>query len=108
MLEAAVTRLSASHSESRGPLERPRRPAWFRPLYPAHRIDWNLACAIAAAGSLGRRAGNPRAEIEKLWGNGVIPFLSVRSALVALMESVNWPPGSEIIVTGVNIGDVPK
>ena len=86
------------------------RRRFIEPLYPAHRLDWNRSHAIAAVTALTHR--NPvRAEAAILdaWGTAdAMAFLSVRSALAALLESVNWPRGSEILVSGVNIGDIPK
>ena len=85
------------------------RGAGLPRLYPAHRIDWNFNCAVAALGTLLRvDPDDPTQEVLKAWGKSdAAVFLSVRSAFVALLEAVNWPVGTEIIVTGVNIGDVP-
>lgn len=51
----------------------------------------------------------PEDRLQRTWATGdAVPFLSVRSALVALLESVSWPAGSEVLVSAVNIGDIPK
>lgn len=80
------------------------------PLYPAHRIDWSLRHAVAAMSAVTLH-GDADAEdrLQRIWATGdAVPFLSVRSALVALLESVRWPAGSEVLVSAVNIGDIPK
>ena len=45
-------------------------------------------------------------QIEALWPN-TLPVLSVRSGFDLLMGSVDWPPGSEVLMSGLTILDMP-
>lgn len=80
----------------------------FKPVYPALRLDLRLSHVAAAAARLATlRSANSRRAIAAQWGgNEAIAFLSARSAFSALLEAYNWPTGSEIMVTGINIADM--
>lgn len=50
-------------------------------------------------------------DIQKMWvnsqnANSVLPCLSVRTALDLYLRVMNFPPGSEVIVSAVNIPDM--
>jgi len=50
-----------------------------------------------------------RSDVERSWSGGeAVAFLSVRSAFTALLEALDWPARSEILITGINIADVAR
>ena len=63
--------------------------------------------AISYAGSLKKHQA-VQTEIESLLGGAdkIMVSLSVRSAFDLLLQSINFPPGSELICTNVNIQDM--
>ena len=78
------------------------------PVYPVLRLDLTVSHAIGAAERLIAR--NPQRwqdDIERKWpGGDAVAFLSVRSAFTALLQALDWPPRSEILMTGINIADM--
>ena len=70
-------------------------------LWLAYRRSWN---------ERGSSADSERA-ITEAWDHAHRPgsiFLSVRSALVAMLKSVDWPANSEIMMSAVTIHDMAK
>lgn len=80
-------------------------------MIPRKRID--IGCADLLAGLLGCFApGKPaelRSGIEAAWDRRAnLACLSVRSGLDALLTALSLPEGSEILVSAVNIADMPR
>lgn len=75
-------------------------------LIPPHRIDLDTAWLARAAESL-VRVRQP-APSDDFVGTDGLSFLSVRSSLCALLASVDWEPGSEVLVSAMTITDMPK
>lgn len=77
--------------------------------HPPHRLDLALADWLAGFAALRRRDDRAaRAEVESLWapaGDG-LAFLSVRSAFDCALSALDWPPGSEVLVSAVNIREM--
>lgn len=80
------------------------------PIYPTLRLDLTFMQVFGAAMRLTARSPERReADIEANWpGGDAVAFLSVRSAFTALLDAVDWPAGSEILVTGINISDMTR
>ncbi|MCC7110134.1 MAG: DegT/DnrJ/EryC1/StrS aminotransferase family protein [Deltaproteobacteria bacterium] len=75
-------------------------------LIPPHRMDLDAAWLARAALSLLRvRQATPNDDFVGVEG---LTFLSVRSSLCALLASVDWEPGSEVLVSAMTITDMPK
>lgn len=98
----ALTGLSADEPNHR------RR--WIAPIYPTLRLDLTVSQATGAAVRLSARAPERwQADIEARWpGGDAVAFLSVRSAFTALLEALEWPTRSEILITGINIADMTR
>lgn len=76
-------------------------------LAPPHRLDFTPRALVDAVGSLlTRREAPARKRLEDAWGGPA--FLSVRSGLCALLASSGWEKGSEVLVSALTIGDIPK
>jgi dTDP-4-amino-4,6-dideoxygalactose transaminase len=76
-------------------------------LAPPHRLDFTGPDLVAAVGTLrARDEARARDVLERAWGGPA--FLSVRSGLSALLQSVSWPRGSEVLVSALTISDMPK
>jgi hypothetical protein len=91
------------------PLASRSRLTMLRVYHPPHRLDFTLAHWLATAASLWRRDdGAARAALEAAWapaGDG-LAFLSVRSAFDCALTALDWPPGSEVLVSEVNIREM--
>src|SRR5688572_7568780 len=71
-------------------------------------IGWrDLASAFAGACLPASRAA-AQADAERAWGdpNRTIACLSVRSGFDLFLQAVAWPPGSEVLVSAINISDM--
>jgi perosamine synthetase len=81
----------------------------LRVRHPPHRLDLTFADWLPVAASLWRRDERAaRAALEEAWapaGDG-LAFLSVRSAFDCALSALDWPPGSEILVSEVNIREM--
>lgn len=76
-------------------------------LAPPHRLDFTPRALVDAVGALlTRREAHARERLEAEWGGPA--FLSVRSGLCALLASSGWERGSEVLVSALTIGDIPK
>ncbi|MEJ7759740.1 MAG: DegT/DnrJ/EryC1/StrS family aminotransferase [Gemmatimonadaceae bacterium] len=73
-------------------------------------MDLTTAHVVAAAARLvAYKTTLCREDVEKSWEGGeAVAFLSVRSAFTALLEALDWPAGSEILITGINIVDMAR
>lgn len=75
-------------------------------LIPPHRLDLDARWLARAVRCL-IRPGHEAAS-GPLAAPDVLAFLSVRSSLCALLQSVDWEPGSEVLVSAVTITDMPR
>lgn len=74
-------------------------------------IEWRTLLAATCRSLPGR--GEPvdaTAAVEQLWDpeRPSVVFQSVRSGLDALLQAVNWPPGSEILMSAVTIPEMAR
>lgn len=81
-------------------------------MIPRKRIDigWaDLAYGVAACFVPAERETAQR-RLESVWNNGraSLACLSVRSGFDALLGALKLPPGSEIAVSAINIGDMAR
>lgn len=78
-------------------------------VYPPHRMDLDLTTALRILRRLPfGRPETARRRLEGLWapeGDG-LAFLSVRSAFDATLTALDWPPGTEVLMSAVNISDM--
>ncbi|HEY4221054.1 MAG TPA: DegT/DnrJ/EryC1/StrS family aminotransferase [Myxococcota bacterium] len=76
-------------------------------LRPPHRLDLLPRDLLRGLRSLAHDDdAKARRELERAWGGRA--FLSVRSGLCALLEACAFPAGSEIVISALTIGDIPK
>ncbi len=81
-------------------------------VIPRKHLDIGLTDLIYAVASCLKREDRHAIErrIETLWtgdGNSLV-CLSVRSGFDALLGALNWPQGSEVQVSALTIGDMPR
>jgi perosamine synthetase len=76
---------------------------------PPHRLDLTMPHWLGAAAALLHRDDRrARSALERAWapaGDG-LAFLSVRSAFDCALSALDWPPGSEVLVSAVNIREM--
>jgi perosamine synthetase len=81
-------------------------------MWARKRLDISfLDLGYALAACLGRfRAREAARRIEAEWGEGrqALICLSARSGLDLLLSALDWPPGSEVLVSALTIHDIPK
>jgi len=81
-------------------------------MIPRKRLEIGWRDLAAAAGNC-LVAGHPertRARIQSLWNPASPPIvaLSVRSGFDATLSELNWPEGSEVLVSAITIRDMPR
>lgn len=81
-------------------------------MIPRKRLEIGWRDLAAAAGNC-LVAGHPertRARIQSLWNPASPPVvaLSVRSGFDATLAELNWPEGSEVLVSAITIRDMPR
>ena len=87
-------------------LSRRRMPLTVR---PPHRLDLSLPAWLGAVAALRHNdATAARGTLEGVWapaGDG-LAFLSVRSAFDCALTVLDWPAGTEVLVSAVNIREM--
>ncbi|HEV3339962.1 MAG TPA: DegT/DnrJ/EryC1/StrS family aminotransferase [Pirellulales bacterium] len=81
-------------------------------MWSPKRIDigWGDLLAAAARSATSGEAESLASGIEGEWSpeGDALACLSVRSAFDLLLTALNLPPGSEVLVSAVTIGDMPR
>jgi perosamine synthetase len=77
-------------------------------LYPRHRLDISAAqLAFAAAACIWSRRPDAREHaLELELGDEALVCFSVRSGFELLLDALDWPPGSEILVSALTHPDL--